>query len=526
MYRALYRRYRPETFREILGQEHIVKILQNQIRTETVGHAYLFCGTRGTGKTTMARLLAKGMNCMAQGEKPCGTCDHCLAIKEGIFVDVIEIDAASHNGVDNIRELRESVKYSPAVGKKKVYIIDEVHMLSAGAFNALLKTLEEPPGHVMFILATTEPQKLPATILSRCMRLDFKRVPETVLCKGMAVICADMGIETDEAALRLIAINADGSVRDALSILDQCISMGERRITRDDVLEFLGTVGQEKFIEMTGFVTAGDIEGAFVLLDKILADGKDARQFTKDWLAHYRNLMITKFVKDAADLLNISAENCAKLAEQSRGIDLEEINRNILSLAEAASKARFSTQPRILLELAIVQMARALPMNTALQTEAEEPQARPKKMPARVAVVEKQAPAPVAATEEVRKEAVPKDEKKAAASSTNTDDLEKLWGKVFEESRTMKSSFNIIRTGTVLVRMNDEEFHVSASNSLKQKYLEENRDILEDLIQKITGKKRRMVTSEGEPEEERSDRSLEELKERVENALGISVTIE
>ena len=188
MYTALYRARRPEVFSEILGQQHIVKILKHQIDTDTVSHAYLFCGTRGTGKTTTARILAKAVNCLSEGEHPCGHCANCMAIKDGTFMDVIEIDAASNNGVENIRELRESVKYPPAVGRKKVYIIDEVHMLSTGAFNALLKTLEEPPENVMFILATTEPQKLPATILSRCIRLDFKRVPQNILVEGMRQI--------------------------------------------------------------------------------------------------------------------------------------------------------------------------------------------------------------------------------------------------------------------------------------------------------------------------------------------------
>lgn len=224
MYQALYRAYRPEVFDEVLGQEHIVRIIKNQLATDSTSHAYLFCGTRGTGKTTTARLLAKGLNCLSDGEKPCGECANCMSIKEGSFIDVIEIDAASNNGVDNIRELRESVSYPPAVGRNKIYIIDEVHMLSTGAFNALLKTLEEPPEYVTFILATTEVQKLPATILSRCMRLDFKRVPEKTIIVGMARICSEIGIEVTEDALRIIAANADGSVRDGLSILDQCIS--------------------------------------------------------------------------------------------------------------------------------------------------------------------------------------------------------------------------------------------------------------------------------------------------------------
>ena len=536
MYRALYRTYRPETFREILGQEHIVKILQNQINTGTVGHAYLFCGTRGTGKTTMARLLAKGVNCLSQEEKPCGICANCIAIKEGIFIDVIEIDAASHNGVDNIRELRESVKYSPAVGSKKVYIIDEVHMLSTGAFNALLKTLEEPPEHVMFILATTEPQKLPATILSRCMRLDFKRVPEKILCNGMAGICDDMRVEIDKSALRLIAINSDGSVRDALSILDQCISIG-KLITRDDVLEFLGTAGQDKFIEMTGFVTARDVEGAFLLLDKILADGKDARQFTKDWLAHYRNLMITKFVKDSADLLNISSENCAKLAEQSSSIALDEINQSIIILAEASSMARLSTQPRILLELAIVKMAQKITFDYREAGKKEE-QKIPKRRPPNTEIPVKHVKIPAvsaaptvdaAGSVEERPQETPSGisgDKATTQTEKSTQNLEAVWNKVFEAGETTKSSFNIIRTGTALVLMNEQEFHVSANNSLKLRYLEENRKTLENLIQRITGKMLKMVAFEESLKEEQHKENLDELKARVESALGISVTIE
>ncbi|MDD3863528.1 MAG: DNA polymerase III subunit gamma/tau, partial [Eubacteriales bacterium] len=240
MYQALYRSYRPETFQELLGQEHIVRILKNQLDAGTTGHAYLFCGTRGTGKTSTARILAKGLNCLApQGQRPCGECAVCRDIAAGTFVDVIEIDAASNNGVDNIRELRESVNYPPASGRSKVYVIDEAHMLSTPAANALLKTLEEPPESIVFILATTEPQKLPATILSRCLRLDFHRVSEDLIRHRFAEICKERGIEAGEDALALIASNADGSVRDGLSLLDRCAA-GNGAVTREVVLELLG----------------------------------------------------------------------------------------------------------------------------------------------------------------------------------------------------------------------------------------------------------------------------------------------
>ena len=342
MYTALYRAERPEIFDEILGQEHILKILKHQIQSDTVSHAYLFCGTRGTGKTTTARILAKAVNCLDEDKanRPCGRCAHCRSIKDGIFMDVIEIDAASNNGVDNIRELRESVKYPPSAGRKKVYIIDEVHMLTTGAFNALLKTLEEPPENVMFILATTEPQKLPATILSRCMRLDFKRVPQNLLMEGMKRICSDKGVEITDSALRLLANCADGSVRDGLSILDQVLASGEKKIERSDVLEYIGSAGEEFYIELTELVSLHKVPEALVMLDSALSEGKDAKQLMKDWTAHYRNLMVTKFIKNPEDMLNMSAENIEKIEEQSRHISLEEINNGILRLSRAINDAR------------------------------------------------------------------------------------------------------------------------------------------------------------------------------------------
>lgn len=359
MYRALYRTRRPEIFSEILGQEHIVKILKHQIEDDSVSHAYLFNGTRGTGKTTTARILAKAVNCKGGGERPCGKCENCTAIAAGNFIDVIEIDAASNNGVDNIRELRESVKYPPQSGSKKVYIIDEVHMLSTGAFNALLKTLEEPPENVMFILCTTEPNKLPQTILSRCMRLDFKRIPQEEIARDMLEICEERGVNMSEGALRLISANADGSVRDGLSILDQVLASGSKEISREDVLEYLGTVGDEFFIELTETVSLRKTGEALVLLDRALAEGKDCKQLMKDWNAHYRNLLIAKFMKNPEDILNMSAENIERVKSQSNHISFEEIDTAIQRISKTINDARWSTQPRILMELDIVAISGA-----------------------------------------------------------------------------------------------------------------------------------------------------------------------
>ena len=358
MYTAIYRDFRPDSFDQIVGQDHIVRILKSQIASGRTGHAYLFCGTRGTGKTTTARILAKALNCESEdiAARPCCECASCRAIKEGSFMDVIEIDAASNNGVDNIRELRESVKYPPAVGRNKVYIIDEVHMLSTGAFNALLKTLEEPPENVVFILATTEPQKLPATILSRCMRLDFRRVSEKTIADNMRMICEARGLEADEAALALIAVNADGSVRDSLSILEQCISTGETRITRDDVAEMLGTAGEEVMIQLTDFVMKADMSSALLLLDSAINSGRDVKQFMKEWLAHFRNLLMAKYIQDPESALNMSLENVERVRKQSTEISTDLLNRGITELTKTISESRWSAQPRVMLEMCIVRL--------------------------------------------------------------------------------------------------------------------------------------------------------------------------
>lgn len=525
MYTALYRAYRPEIFDEILGQGHIIKILKNQIATDSVSHAYLFCGTRGTGKTTTARILAKGVNCTSEGERPCGTCANCRAIKEGNFMDVVEIDAASNNGVENIRELRESVKYPPAAGRKKVYIVDEVHMLSTGAFNALLKTLEEPPESVMFILATTEPQKLPATILSRCMRLDFKRVPEELLAKGMQQICSQKGIEVSQGALRLIAAHADGSVRDGLSILDQCISGGQKTVGREDVLEFLGTAGEEVFLELTDTIILRQPSEGILLLDHILADGKDVRQFMKDWLSHYRNLLITKFIKKPEDMLGLSSENVQRLRKQSDSLDLAEINYAIIELSRTMSEAKWSTQPRILLELCIVKMATDLiePANMPART----PPARAQKTPAAEHAKASGAEASGGGNREPEVEKPSgKASEESAPAPEKSYDYDSLWHAVFEEAESSRSSFNLIRSGTKLTEITEDTFVITASNAAVKKYAENNRQVLEDLMEKHTGKRRGMnCTQEGE-DCARDVSDAEQLARKAGQKFNLNIEVE
>ena len=356
MYQALYRSFRPETFEDLLGQEHIVRILKNQIAAGTTGHAYIFCGTHGTGKTTTARLLAKALNCTSEGEKPCGHCANCKAIASGTFLDVIEIDAASNNGVDDVRDLREEVNYPPMFGRNKVYIIDEAHMLTTAAFNALLKTLEEPPEHTVFILATTDPGKLPATIQSRCIRLDFKRVPEAQIERHLKDICGRVGVEADDGAIALLAANADGSVRDALSLLDRCLSAGQK-ITRDDVLFLLGMSGTETYIAITDYVLSGETGKALAAFAEVLAEGKEVLQFTRDWVEHFRSLLLIKYVERPEKILNLSTENIARLRQQSDMVSLKRIRSCVTELSQALLDARWSPKPGILVELAIVKMS-------------------------------------------------------------------------------------------------------------------------------------------------------------------------
>ncbi|QEK13414.1 DNA polymerase III subunit gamma/tau [Crassaminicella thermophila] len=360
-YVALYRKWRPKVFEDVVGQQHITQTLKNQIKNENIAHAYLFCGTRGTGKTSTAKIFARAVNCLNPKDyDPCNECEICTGIQHESIMDVIEIDAASNNGVDDIRELRENVKYPPTKGRYKVYIIDEVHMLSTGAFNALLKTLEEPPSYVIFILATTEPHKIPATIHSRCQRFDFKRVKEGDIVNRMAHICHSMNIEVQEEALKLIARNADGAMRDALSILDQCVSFGTGKITYDDVINILGTVSDEFIFNLVDYITDGNSKNAIELIEELISSGKDIQQFIKDFIEHYRNLMMTKVSNKLEGIINLSRENIDRLIDQGKRLEINAIIRAIKELSQTAADAKWATQPRILLEVAVVKLSQPM----------------------------------------------------------------------------------------------------------------------------------------------------------------------
>ncbi|MDR3072122.1 MAG: DNA polymerase III subunit gamma/tau [Clostridiales Family XIII bacterium] len=365
-YIAIYRRFRPEVFDEVLGQEHVTRVLQTQIRENSLAHAYLFSGTRGTGKTTIARLLAKGVNCLAGGNdskpasdvlRPCGVCENCKAIKNGVFVDVVEIDAASNNSVEDVRELRDSVMYPPVSGRKKVFIIDEVHMFSKSAFNALLKTLEEPPPHVMFILATTELGKLPATILSRCLRFDFKRVSTQEIMRGMKMVVKELGLTMDDDAAALLAANADGSVRDGFSLLEQCVSSNEKHISRNLLLELLGSPSDEQLALLTQAAFEKKTTDALVLLSEILAAGKDEQRVISEWITYFHAMLLIKFVKRPERIINRSIENIEQMRKQAEAIAPAFINENIYRLSQLLNDARWSSHTRILLEMAVIEMS-------------------------------------------------------------------------------------------------------------------------------------------------------------------------
>lgn len=355
MHLALYRLERPENFDQIIGQEHIVKILKNQIKKGQVSQAYLFTGTRGTGKTSTARILAKAINCTGE-DIPCGKCTNCKSIRDGAFMDVIELDAASNNGVDDLRAIIDSVQYPPAMGRYKVYIIDEVHMLTPAAENAFLKTLEEPPEYAIFILATTDPEKVKSTIKSRCMTLNFRRVSEKDLVKGMKRICEKYDVSPKEEALNTIARKADGSVRDALSILEQCIETGEKNFTEEEVYYYTESLGSEFYLELTEAVIDGDISSAVVKINDMLLAGKDAKEMLSDFLTYLRNLLVAKCTNNAEVLIGISSENIDRLKNQADKISTNEIKNWIKYLSKKVNQARYSNIPRIILEVAIIDM--------------------------------------------------------------------------------------------------------------------------------------------------------------------------
>ena len=359
-YTALYRKWRPASFEDVRGQDHVVQTLKNQIVSDRIGHAYLFCGTRGTGKTSIAKIFAKAVNCESPVDgSPCGECRTCKNIAAGSSLNVVEIDAASNNGVENIREIRDEVQYPPTEGKYRVYIIDEVHMLSTGAFNALLKTLEEPPSYVIFILATTEVQKIPVTVMSRCQRYDFKRITVDTIVTHLQKLTEAEHISVEDKALAYIAKAADGAMRDALSLLDQCVAFHYGEVlTYDNVLDVLGAVDITVFSQLFRAVVENRTKDCIQSLEEMVIQGRELGQFVTDFIWYLRNLLIVKSVDDAENMLDMSTENMNLLKEEAGLIDGETLLRFIRVFSDLSNQLRYASQKRVLIEVALIKLTR------------------------------------------------------------------------------------------------------------------------------------------------------------------------
>ncbi len=355
MYQALYRKYRPKTFKDVIGQDYIVKILSNQVKKGEIAHAYLFSGSRGTGKTSVARIFAKAINCEDNCDgSPCYKCNTCINLEQNNNLDILEIDAASNNRVDEIREIREKVKFLPTNGKYKVYIVDEVHMLTDSAFNALLKTLEEPPAHVVFILGTTEPHKIPQTILSRCIKFDFNLISQFELKKHLINILNAENINFEDSALDLIVSSAQGSVRDMLSITDAVISLGENIVKYDDALRILGATDNEQLFKIADAINSKNIEDAFKIVDELINRGINITVLAKDLTVHFRNLLIAKITNSNENILKLPVDNIKKLKDQSLKFSDEDLMLLMKNFSEIESELKYALSPRTLIEVAIV----------------------------------------------------------------------------------------------------------------------------------------------------------------------------
>ncbi len=481
-YTALYRKYRPLTFNDVKGQDHIVTTLKNQLVADRIGHAYLFCGTRGTGKTTVAKIFARAVNCEHPVEgSPCGECDSCRVIASGASMNVVEIDAASNNGVDDVRRIIDEVSYPPTTGRYKVYIIDEVHMLSTAAFNALLKTLEEPPTYVIFILATTEVQKLPVTILSRCQRYDFRRISIDTIADGLAALMAEEGVAADDRAIRYVARAADGSMRDALSLMDQCIAfyMGQE-LTFDKVLEVLGAVDTDVFSKLLRAVIDRDVTGSIEILEDVINRGGELTQFANDFVWYLRNLLLVKSSDRMEDVLDMSAEHLALLKEEARMVDDESLMRYIRIFSELSGQMKYAAQKRVLMEIALIRLCRP-----AMETTDDA-------LSDRVAALEKRMENGVVAapTQGVRQ----KKEKgeKAKLEKAIPEDIEKVvakWGSITEKlSFSLKGYLKNVTLslgeGNELVLVFEDNDSMWYDEVMKDDHMSELRNIVCDVIKK------------------------------------------
>ena len=491
-YTALYRKFRPDSFEDVKGQDHIVTTLKNQIKAQRIGHAYLFCGTRGTGKTSVAKVLAKAVNCEnAIDGSPCGTCAVCRSIAAGTSMNVIEIDAASNNGVDNIREIREEVAYRPTSGRYKVYIIDEVHMLSTGAFNALLKTLEEPPSYVIFILATTEAHKIPVTILSRCQKYDFKRITVDTITARMRDMMEQEQIPVEEKALRYIAKAADGAMRDAWSLLDQCIAFHmDETLTYDMVLEVLGAADTEVFGQLLQKVIVGDVTGAIHTLDEMIIQGKELGQFVSDFTWYMRNLLLVQTSEHPEEAVDVSTEQLQEMQKQSSMIDADTLMRYIRVFSELSNQMRYSSQKRVQTEIALIKLCRpqmevstdALLDRLRQLEEKIEQLSSGQMLPANGRPVSYE---PAQQVQEIRKK-----EKPPAAAPEDLQRIRAEWKLLVGQTEGMFKSMLSSAIPKYNGQTGENKLYVEFSNPLAQNYVDrpEGRELLEEIIASRYGK--------------------------------------
>jgi len=514
-YTALYRKWRPLAFKQVVGQSHVVKTLKNALSSGRISHAYLFSGPRGTGKTSMAKILAKAVNCLnLQEGEPCNHCLNCERINQGNSLDILEIDAASNRGIDEIRDLREKVKLSPVEGRYKVYIIDEVHMLTTEAFNALLKTLEEPPAHVIFILATTEPHKIPLTILSRCQRFDFHRIPTDLIVKHLREILAQQNIQAEEEALYLVAKVASGGMRDALSLLDQCLASGTEKITVEQVSSIAGIVSEDFLYDFAQGIGQGDEVKCLTMLQNVLAEGKEVKQLLADLLSYFRNLLLLQLGQGAEELVVVPQDALQKIKEQSKNFSKENILQAIKILAAAENEIKWSSQSQVLFEITLLRLIESL-RSAAGKSEVVQT-AQPE-----VPKVTIQAKSQPSRQEKTVAQVQPAEPENTALSIK---EVQAKWDKILEvvrKTKIMCYAFFVeakavsLENGVLVLQYEENHrFHKERSE------LPENKKVMEQALEKILGQK---IKVKCELKEETKQKELELTPEDdlVEKAIAL-----
>ncbi|MDM8534421.1 DNA polymerase III subunit gamma/tau [Clostridiaceae bacterium HSG29] len=522
---ALYRKFRPLVFDDVVGQDNVVNTIKNQVLNNSFGHAYLFSGIRGTGKTTIAKIFARSINCLNKEDaNPCNECNICKSIINGSSIDIIEMDAASNNGVDDIREINENVMFAPSNAKYKVYIIDEVHMLSKGAFNALLKTLEEPPEYVVFLLATTEPNKIPDTILSRCQRYDLKRVSSNDIFKRLVKILNELNTEYDDEALNLIVSKSEGSVRDSLSILDQCLSY-EKLLSYDLVVDILGIIEIEILNNLVKTIIDENVNGAIELVNESFNKGKDIKQFVESVLNYFRNLLIVKMHSDATKLVNSSDSQYAFYKEYSEKIEITEILRILNIFIELEKNVKWSAHSKILFEMAIVKI-----FNNEYDFSIETLIQKIKKLEdkinllelGKIVIKEKEIEAPISqAVKYETSESIEKFIEEGSKLDINIDEILSKWNevlKIIKKARIKVYAFlmesePIEVYGNKIVLKFDSEYKFHGDNLMKV----QNRITVEEVLEKVFSKKLTIDVTYDNVLKESKNNKPENVEEEISN---------